>query len=131
MRRGEIWTVAGGGDYTGKPRPVVVIQDDQFDATSSVTICALTGNAAEVPLVRPVVEPTEQNGLRSPSRIMVDKITTVRRERLGRSIGALGEDDLMRLNRAIIVFLGLAGGSSPRRGTRRGGKRKTGAGRSR
>lgn len=111
MRRGEIWIVAGGGDYTGKPRPVVVIQDERFDATSSVTICALTSNAAEVPLVRPVVAPSEANGLRSRSRIMVDKITTVRRGRLERLIGTLGNEDVTRLNRAIVVFLGLASGS--------------------
>ena len=75
MSRGEVWTVAGGGDYAGKPRPAVIVQDDRFDATASVTVCVFTTNPADVPLVRPLIEPNERNGLREPSRIMIDKIT--------------------------------------------------------
>ena len=109
MRRGEIWTVAGGPDYAGKPRPAVVLQDDRFDATSSVTICSFTSNPADAPLFRVLVEPSERNGLREPSRLMVDKITTVRRAKLDRLVGRLGDEDLIRLGRAVVVFLGLAG----------------------
>jgi mRNA interferase MazF len=109
MTRGEIWTVAGGGDYTGKPRPVVILQDDRFDATDSVTVCAFTTDPTDAPLFRLPVEPSEANGLDAPSRIMVDKITTVRRSRLRASVGRLDDDDLVRLNRAVAVFLGLAG----------------------
>jgi mRNA-degrading endonuclease toxin of MazEF toxin-antitoxin module len=74
---GDIWTVSGGRNYAGKPRPVVIVQDDAFDATDSVTICAFTTDPAEAPLFRLAVEPNERNGLRSSSRLMVDKITTV------------------------------------------------------
>ncbi len=109
MTRGEIWTVAGGGDYTGKPRPVVILQDDHFDATDSVTICAFTTDPTNAPLFRLTVEPSDANGLDAPSRIMVDKITTVRRSRLGVRVGRLDDDDVVRLNRAVVVFLGLAG----------------------
>ncbi|MGL5929638.1 MAG: type II toxin-antitoxin system PemK/MazF family toxin, partial [Dermatophilaceae bacterium] len=42
MRRGDIRIAAARGAYTGKPRPVVIVQDDRFDATSSVTVCPLT-----------------------------------------------------------------------------------------
>jgi len=112
MRRGEIWTMAGGGDYTGKPRPVVVIQDDRFDATESVTVCAFTSDPTDAPLFRVLVEPSERNGLDSSSRIMVDKVVTVRRQRVGAYVGELEDDDIVRLNQAILVFLGLAG--SPR-----------------
>ena len=52
MRRGEIWTVAGGKDYAGKPRPVVIVQDDSFDATDSITVCAFTTDKTGAPLVR-------------------------------------------------------------------------------
>ena len=107
MRRGEIWTVSGGG-YAGKPRPAVIIQDDRFDATTSVTICAFTSDPTEAPLFRLPIEPGESNGLRSPSRLMVDKITTVARDKLGERIGRLDDEDMVRLNRAILVFLGLA-----------------------
>jgi mRNA interferase MazF len=107
MRRGEIWTIAGGGDYTGKARPVVVLQDDRFDATESVTICALTTDPTDAPLFRIPVEPTEANGLDVPSRLMVDTITTVRRIRLGKRVGTLENDTVTLLNRAILVFLGM------------------------
>jgi mRNA interferase MazF len=87
MKRGDIWTVAGGPGYAGKPRPVMVLQDNRFDATES--------------------SPT--NGLKSLSRLMVDKITTVAKSTVGKQIGRLDDEDVVRLNRAVVVFLGLAG----------------------
>ena len=108
MRRGEIWTVSGGKDYVGKPRPVVIVQDDSFDATASITVCAFTTDPSEAPLFRLEVDPNERNGLRRPCRLMVDKITTVPKARLGALVGRLDEEDVLRLNRAMMVFLGLA-----------------------
>lgn len=108
MRFGEIWTVSGGGDYTGKPRPVVIIQDDSFDATASVTICAFTTDETDAPLFRLPITPNERNGLRSPCRLMIDKITTVAKSKIGTRIGALDDQDILRLNQATLVFLGLA-----------------------
>jgi mRNA interferase MazF len=87
----------------------VIIQDDRYDATQSITICGLTTTVVDAPISRPEVTPTASNGLRQPSRFMVDKITTVPRGRLGQRIGVLGDEDLNHLNRAIAVFLGLAG----------------------
>jgi mRNA interferase MazF len=107
VKRGEIWTVSGAG-YAGKPRPGVIVQDDRFDATASLTICLFTTNETEAPLFRLLVAPSERNGLRSASRLMVDKLTTISKERLGKLIGRLDDEDIMRLNRAILVFLGLA-----------------------
>jgi len=109
MRRGEIWTISGGADYAGKPRPAVVVQDDSFDATASVTICAFTTDATEAPLFRLPVEPSEENGLSARSSLMVDKVTTVPKRKVGSSVGRLSDQDLLRLNRAMMVFLGLAG----------------------
>ena len=108
MRRGEIWTVSGGVDYAGKPRPVVIIQDDSFDATLSVTVCAFTTDETEAPLFRIAILPNQGNGLRQASRLMVDKITTVAKSKLGSQIGQLDAPDLVRLNQAMLVFLGLA-----------------------
>lgn len=113
MRRGDIWTVAGGNGYAGKPRPVVIVQDDSFNATASVTVCAFTTDKTEAPLFRLPVEPNERNGLRARSRLMVDKITTVPKGRVGAQVGRLDDEDILRLNRAIVVFLGLA--ISPRK----------------
>ena len=83
MKRGEIWTVSGAG-YTGKPRPAVIVQNDLFDSTASVGICVFTSHETGLPLLRLPVSPSESNGLRSVSRLMVDKITTVNRAKLAR-----------------------------------------------
>ncbi len=112
MRRGEIWTVSGGSTYTGKPRPAVILQEDSFDATASIAVCAFTSDPTDTPLFRLLVEPTETNGLRVASRLMVDKVTTVPKDRLGEKVGRLDDADVLRLNQAVLVFLGLA--SPPR-----------------
>ena len=110
MKRGEIWTVAGGKDYAAKPRPVVILQDDRFDKTESITICAFTTDPTDAPLFRLPVEPSENNGLRAVCRLMVDKITTVPKAkiRIGARVGRLADEDVVRLNRAVLVFLGIA-----------------------
>ncbi len=107
MRRGEIWTVAGGSDYAAKPRSAVILQDDRFD-TDSVTVCPFTTDPTEAPLLRVEVEPGPENGLSQACRLMVDEITTVRRSRLGDRVGELSDADVIRLNRAVVVFLGVA-----------------------
>ena len=109
MNRGEIWTASAGAGYAGKPRPVVIVQDDRFGGTASITLCAFTTDATEAPLFRLRIEPSETNGLREPSSIMVDKVTTVSRDKLGKRIGRLADEDVVRLNRALMLFLGLAG----------------------
>jgi mRNA interferase MazF len=108
MRRGEVWTVAGAKDYAGKARPVVILQDDSFDGTESITICAFTTDDTDAPLFRLPVEPSERNGLRVPCRLMVDKVTTVPKSKIGAHIGRLDDEDVLRLNQAVLVFLGLA-----------------------
>ena len=108
MKRGEIWTVSAGRGYAGKPRPAVIVQDDRFDATASITICVFTSDETDAPLFRLPVEPDEHNGLEKLSRLMVDKITTVPRDKLGKRIGRLSLRDMTRLERAMLVFLGIA-----------------------
>jgi mRNA interferase MazF len=107
MSRTEIWTVADGPDYARKPRPAVVLQDDRFD-TGSVTVCPFTTDPTEAPLFRLEVEPSVANGLQCQCRLMVDKVTTVRRSKLGERVGVLDDADVVRLNRALVVFLGIA-----------------------
>jgi len=109
MRRGDIRTLSSGKGYGGKPRPAVIVQDDRFDATASVTVCAFTTDPTEAPLFRIVVEPSEHNGLSRRSSLMVDKLITVSRRKLGSYVGRLEDEHIVRLNRAILVFLGLAG----------------------
>lgn len=109
MKRAEIWTVSGGPDYAGKPRPAVILQDDAFDGTASITMCPFTTHLIDAPLIRLSVEPTKQNGINVTSHLMVDKITTVAKTKLQERIGKLSDEDMVRLNRAALVFLGLAG----------------------
>lgn len=109
MRRGEIWTASGGSDYAGKPRPVLIVQADSFAETASITVCLLTTTRIESEVGRQVIEPSPENGLRATSFAMVDKITTISRGKLGECIGELGSVAMTSINRAMLVFLGLAG----------------------
>jgi len=109
LRRGEIWTAAAGTGYVGKPRPVAIVQDDRFDGTDSVTVCAFTTDPTDAPLFRLRIAPDDVNGLREPCSLMVDKITTVPRSKLGEQVGRLSDEEMVRLGRAILVFFGLAG----------------------
>jgi mRNA interferase MazF len=108
VRRGEIWTVAGGPDYARKPRPMIIIQANQFSDTASITICGLTTTATDTPLARLVIQPSALNGLRSPSHVMVDKIASVPKSKLGHRIGHLADEDITRLNSHLRIFLDLA-----------------------
>lgn len=108
MRRGELWTAAGGKHYSSKPRPVLVVQDDRFDATDSITVCPLTSDPTEIPLLRIRLDPESVIGLAQPSSIMVDKLTTMPRSKLDQHIGKVSDTDMLALARALVVFLGLA-----------------------
>ena len=109
MKRGEIWTASAGSGYVGKPPPVVIVQGDRFDATASVTVCAFTTDPTDAPLIRLLVEADEVTGIGESSRLMVDKVTTIPRSKLGERVGELSDDDTIRLSRALVVFLRLAG----------------------
>ena len=106
MTRGDVRTVSGAG-YAGKPRPAVIVQDDRFDGTESITICVFTTDETDAPLFRLPVTPRAENGLRNVSRLMVDKLTTVHKSRLGKRLGRLDNADMARLDQAILIFLGL------------------------
>lgn len=107
MKRGDIRIATARGAYTGKARPVVIVQSDQFDATASVTVCPLTTHLIEAPLIRIPVESTEVTGIETPSQIMIDKVTTMPRSGVGDPVGRLHSADLVRLDRALMVYLGL------------------------
>lgn len=87
----------------------MIVQDDRFDATDSVTVCAFTTDPTEAPLFRLRVEPDDINGLHDACSLMVDKITTVPRSKLGERVGRLGDEQMVALGRAVLVFFGLAG----------------------
>ena len=108
MRRGDICIAPAPGACTGKPRPVVIVQDDRFDSTASVTVCPLTTQLVDAPLIRVAVEPTAAAGIEQSSQIMVDKVTTLPRANVQERVGRLTDADVVRLDRALVVLLGLA-----------------------
>ncbi|MBI2969160.1 MAG: type II toxin-antitoxin system PemK/MazF family toxin [Gammaproteobacteria bacterium] len=108
MKRGDLVTVAAKGTYTGKPRAALVVQSDLFSELGSVTLCLLTHGLKDAPLLRLPVEPTRENGLQITSQIMVDKLVTVRREQVGAQFGALDHETMVRVDRSLAMFLGIA-----------------------
>lgn len=110
MKRGDIVLMADrtGGDFAGKPRPAVIVQRDSFQATDSVVVCPITSQVTGMPLVRVALSPGPATGLRLPSEVAVEKLTSVRRGRISRAIGQVPERDMLILDRSLAVFLGIA-----------------------
>jgi len=106
VKRGDLVTVAVSGDY-GKPRPAVVIQGDAFDSIPSVTVAPLTSDIYDAPLIRVTVQPDSASGLRQLSQVMVDKLTTVPRSKIGERIGSLDTRTLRAVGRVITGLLDL------------------------
>ena len=106
MRRGDLVTIAVGGDY-GKPRPAVVMQSDAFRALGSVTVLRLTSELHEWPAFRVTIQPSPRNGLRKPSQVMIDRAIALPVERIGVVFGRLDDSAMLVVSRALATFLGL------------------------
>ena len=107
LRRGDIVVAAPPGDY-GKPRPVLIVQDDAFAALPSVTVLPLTSDLQSAPLLRVSLEPDADNALQKPSQVMIDKAVTLPRTKIGRRIGRIDTTALENVSAALARFLGLA-----------------------
>jgi mRNA interferase MazF len=107
MKRGDLVTIAMPGDF-GKPRPALIVQADQFAETATVTVLLISGTLVDAPLLRLTVEPTQENGLRKTSQIMIDKAMSVRRDKLGQVFGNLPGETMVSVNRSLALFLGFA-----------------------
>ncbi len=107
MKRGDLVTIALQGDY-GKPRPALVVQSNFFSEHPSVTILPVTSDLRKAPLFRIDVEPTTVTNLEKRSQVMVDKVQTVPREKLGAAFGRLDDATMLTINRALAVWLGFA-----------------------
>ena len=107
MERGNIVICVLSGDY-GKPRPAVVIQSDLFNLThASITVCPITSDLIDAPLFRISLEPNELNGLRLASHIMVDKIISIKSEKITQAIGKLSSNEILKLDDALKLWLNL------------------------
>ena len=108
MRRGSIVTIALQGDF-GKPRPALVLQSNVFnDIHATITVALISSSLVQAPIFRLDVTPNKQNGLSKESQIQIDKIMSIRKERIGAVIGEIDESILVRVNRALALWLGLA-----------------------
>jgi mRNA interferase MazF len=108
VKRGSVVVMVAPGDL-GKPRPAIVVQAEGFgDNPQSVIVCPLSSDIVETPRLRPIAEPSTKNGLRARSQIMTDKLIAVRRDRIRQTIGVLEEEVVERLDRALLLVLGLA-----------------------
>lgn len=107
MRRGDFITVAVQGDY-GKPRPALIVQSDNFDIHPSITILPITSKIVQAPLIRFTVAANDKNGLTKDSQVMIDKTTTIPREKAGSRIGSIDSSAMLEIERCLAVFLGIA-----------------------
>ena len=108
MKRGQIVLVAAKGADTGKPRPALIVQADLFnDAHASVSICPITSDCIDAPLFRIAVPPGTRTGLTAPSQVMVDKIVSVPRGALGRTIGSCDPNEMAAVGDAMRGWLEL------------------------
>ena len=106
MKRGDLVTIALQGDY-GKPRPALVIQSDLFSEHPSMVILPVTSELRDTPLFRVTIAPNEINGLSRPSDVMVDKVQTLARDKIGPVFGRLSQEELLSVNRMLAVFIGV------------------------
>jgi mRNA interferase MazF len=106
LKRGDVALIVLQGEL-GKPRPGVIVQSDELSALSSLIVCPMSPYIDATNRMRPVVAPTEHNGLLVHTQIMTDKLNTLRRDRIRRIIGTLDSDACERLDSALLLVLGL------------------------
>lgn len=107
LKRGDLAIVSAPGSY-GKPRPAVIIQSDLYDGNGSLAVLLMTSHVnADIPLIRHTIQPCETNGLISPTDVMIDKIFSIPRERMGQRIGHLTSLEMTEITAALTLFLGM------------------------
>jgi mRNA interferase MazF len=109
LNRGELWTVSGGADSTGKPRPSLIVRDERYGSEEVVTVCPLTSQFVDAPFLRLIVEPTADNGLRQRSAVQINRVSTVRIAKLGRRLGRLEPEAMRDVSTMLAAYLGLVG----------------------
>lgn len=107
MNRGEFVTIALQGAF-GKPRPALIIQADHFSGLDTVSVLPVTSTLVDAPLLRVGVQPAPANGLKHPSQVMIDKLVTVRRDKVGPAFGHVDQDTQVEIDRRLALFLGIA-----------------------
>ncbi|WP_439545187.1 type II toxin-antitoxin system PemK/MazF family toxin [Sandarakinorhabdus sp.] len=108
MRRGDIVVVAERGAYSGKPRPVIIVQDDDYCvAHNSITVVPLTSQQRTALAFRVAVPATSATGLQVDSDAMIDKIQAIRRESIGQTVGRADIASMGRIDDALRHWLAI------------------------
>jgi mRNA interferase MazF len=108
LKRGTLVVLSGKSDFDGKPRPAVIVQANQYlGVNDALTVCPLTSRLAGSLDLRVLIEPTPENGLRLPSEVQVDKVTTTRRSLVAREIGHLTDAQMAAISVRLRSWLDL------------------------
>ncbi|MCX7123421.1 MAG: type II toxin-antitoxin system PemK/MazF family toxin [Gammaproteobacteria bacterium] len=108
MQQFDIVICALSGDY-GKPRPALIVQNSAFNAAhASIVICPITSHVEKEIVFRPTLLPDAQNGLEKISQIMIDKITTVKKEKLGQKLGVIALHKQEEVLNALRLWLNIS-----------------------
>ncbi len=104
-KRGGLFTVSLPVDY-GKPRPALVIQNDLLNELDSLVLCPVSSNLRTAEF-RVTVEPSAENGLRQTSQVMVDKLSTLPRSKVGETFGLLEVEKMRAVDRDMMLVIGV------------------------
>jgi mRNA interferase MazF len=108
VNRGDIYGVAGKGDFAGKPRPALIVQSDIFNPHHpSLTACPITTTITGDGLFRIAIPADDDSGLKTDSEVEIDKLQAVRRDRVGRRIGRASEEVMAAVDEALRRWLDL------------------------
>ena len=110
-RRGEVYLVSFDptlGAEIKKTRPAVILQNDIANRASPITIVAAITSQFEEPLYpTEVLISAPEGGLQSDSVLLLNQIRSIDTQRLIRRLGKLKPETIGKVDRALILSLGL------------------------
>jgi mRNA interferase MazF len=108
LKRGDIVIGAQRGDFTGKPRPYVVVQrETTLPDSMTVTACPITTVLLGPGALRVSLAADAVTGLDDPSEVEVDRITTLRKSRIRQQVGSVPADGMAAVDRGLKLWLDL------------------------
>lgn len=108
MKRGDVVIAAARGQFTGKPRPYVVVQGDwTLGLAATVTLCPITTDLFDIGRIRVPVSASPETGLEADSEVEIDRVTTLRRSSISQTVGNLPDSTMRRIDRSLKNWLDL------------------------
>ncbi|TPG12406.1 type II toxin-antitoxin system PemK/MazF family toxin [Sphingomonas oligophenolica] len=108
IKRGDLVLAAGPGEFSGKPRPFVIVQSDSFNELhASFAMCPVTSTTNGAHLFRIAIDASIDTVLDRNSEIQIDKIQSLRRQRVVRVIGAVPANIMTMVDDALRRWLQL------------------------